>query len=55
MLGATYASVFPTSRHHQQVRLADLDGLKIVDAKYDGGVLMSSLLLAGDTIDGRSA
>lgn len=40
MLGATYASVFPTSRHHQQVRLADLDGLKIVDAKYDGGVLM---------------
>lgn len=47
MLGSTYASVFPASRSHQQVRIAELDGSKIVDAKYDGGILMVVAARAG--------
>jgi hypothetical protein len=36
MLGATYASIFPEAGSHHQVRVRELDGLKVVDAKYDG-------------------
>lgn len=44
MLGASYVSIFPEAGSHHQVRVSELDGLKVVDAKYDGaghkGVLM---------------
>lgn len=36
MLGASYASIFPEAGSHRQVRVRELDGLKVVDAKYDG-------------------
>lgn len=36
MLGASYASIFPEAGSHRQVRVSELDGLKVVDAKYDG-------------------
>jgi len=36
MLGASYASIFPEAGSHHQVRVRELDGLKIVDARYDG-------------------
>jgi hypothetical protein len=40
LLGATYVSVFPTQGASLQFRVPELDRAKIVDAKYDGGVLM---------------
>ena len=40
MLGATFVSLFPKSRHGYQVRVPDLDGYNITDAKFEGGVLM---------------
>jgi hypothetical protein len=40
LLGATYVSLFPTKGSHYQVRMPELDGRKILDAKFDGGVLM---------------
>jgi len=40
MLGTWYASVFPASKRSYQVRLADLDGYRVVDAKHDRGVLI---------------
>lgn len=40
MLGTWYASIFPESRKSHQVRLLELDGYQIADAKYDGGVMM---------------
>jgi hypothetical protein len=40
LLGATYVSVFPSHGASLQFRVPELDRAKIVDAKYDGGVLM---------------
>lgn len=40
MLGTYYASLFPEADTCHQVRLDVLDGYKIVEAKYDSGVLM---------------
>lgn len=40
MLGAWYASVFPLPGRSHQFHLKELDGLKMVDAKYDNGILM---------------
>jgi hypothetical protein len=40
MLGSVFVSLFPRSRAGYQVRVAELDGYKVVDAKFDGGVLM---------------
>lgn len=40
MLGAVFVSLFPRSKAGYQVRVAELDSYKIVDAKFDGGVLM---------------
>lgn len=40
MLGATWVSIFPRAGEAPQVRVPELDGKTIVDAKYDGGVLM---------------
>lgn len=36
MLGASYASIFPQAGSHHQVRVRELDGCRVVDAKYDG-------------------
>lgn len=40
LLGATYVSVFPESGTSYQVRVEELDGYQIIDAKYDNNVLM---------------
>lgn len=40
LLGASYVSLFPTKGTHYQVRIPELDGAKILDAKFDAGVLM---------------
>jgi hypothetical protein len=40
MLGAWYASVFPLPSRSYQFHLKELDGWKLVDAKFDNGVLM---------------
>ncbi len=40
MLGSVFASFFPRSHAGYQVRIPELDGYKLVEAKEDGGVLM---------------
>jgi hypothetical protein len=40
MLGAVYISLFPKSRVGYQIKVPELDKLKIIDAKFSGGVLM---------------
>lgn len=40
MLGAVYVSLFPRSRAGHQVRMPELDAYQILEAKFDGGVLM---------------
>lgn len=40
LLGATYASFFPNSGEHYQVNIKELDNKKIIDAKFEKGVLM---------------
>lgn len=41
MLGSIFVSLFPRSKAGCQVRIPELDTYKIVDAKYDGGILMA--------------
>jgi hypothetical protein len=50
LLGSTYVSVFPTSGASVQIRMPELDKVRIVDAKYDNGVLMV-LTAKGGTYD----
>lgn len=50
LLGSTYVSVFPTPGTSLQLRVPELDRARIVDAKYDGGVLMV-LAAKGGTYD----
>jgi hypothetical protein len=40
MLGTWYASLFPQPKSSYQIRLRELEGYRIVDAKYDNHVLM---------------
>jgi hypothetical protein len=40
MLGAVFVSLFPRSKAGYQVRVPELDSYKVIDAKFDGGVLM---------------
>lgn len=40
LLGACYASIFPVSKNCFQVHLKELDGWRIIDAKYESHVLM---------------
>lgn len=40
LLGAKWISIFPESGSHLQIRMPELDDYKILDAKYDDGVLM---------------
>ena len=40
MVGSVFVSLFPTSKAGYQVRMPELDGYRIMDAKFDGGVLM---------------
>lgn len=48
LLGSTFVSLFPKARHGYQVRIPELDGVKVLDAKFmawgplggHGGVLM---------------
>ena len=40
LLGSVFVSYFPTPSTHMQVRIQELDGYRILDAKYDRGVLM---------------
>jgi hypothetical protein len=41
LLGTYYASIFPEEGKCIQERLAFLDGYRIIDAKYDNGVIMA--------------
>jgi hypothetical protein len=40
LLGATFASFFPSPGSHYQVRIPELDAVKALYAKFDSGVLM---------------
>jgi hypothetical protein len=40
MIGSIFVSLFPASKLGYQVRVPELDSYKVVDAKFDGGVLM---------------
>jgi hypothetical protein len=40
MLGSAFVSLFPRSKAGYQVRIPELDLYKVMDAKFDGGVLM---------------
>jgi len=40
LFDAHYVSVFPVTKQCRQFALRELDGYRIVDAKYEGGVLM---------------
>ena len=46
-LGACFASVFPTDKTCYTVHVKELDGLRIVDAKFDNRVLMALTYEAG--------
>lgn len=40
LFDAYYVSIFPESKQCQQVVLRELDGLRVIDAKYEGKILM---------------
>jgi hypothetical protein len=40
LLGAVWMSIFPEAGSHVQIRFKELDDRKIVDAKFEQGVLM---------------
>lgn len=40
LLGSCWVSLFPEAESHIQIRIAELDDYKILDAKFDHGVLM---------------
>ena len=40
MLGSVFVSIFPRSKAGYQVRIPELDAYKILDAKFEGGVMM---------------
>jgi serine/threonine protein kinase len=40
LLGAYFISIFPKSKHHQQINVKELHGYTIIDAKFENGVLM---------------
>ena len=47
LLGAWYASLLPKRGHCYQVRLPELDGAQVLDAKFEGSVLMVIAVRAG--------
>ena len=40
LLGAAHVAIFPNAGQARQIRIPELDGYRIVDARYDRGVLM---------------
>lgn len=40
MIGSTFVSLFPRSRAGYQVRMPELDRYRVIEAKFDAGVLM---------------
>lgn len=40
LLEATYVSIFPTAKQHFQIRLKELEKHRVIDAKFDKGILM---------------
>lgn len=40
LLGACYASMFPSRSNHKQIHIKELDGARIFDARYSNNVLM---------------
>jgi len=40
LFDAYYVSIFPESKRCQQIALRELDGLRVIDAKYEGKILM---------------
>ncbi len=41
MLGSTWVSLFPAPNQGHQIRIRELEGLRLVDAMFSGGVLMA--------------
>lgn len=48
MLGSTFVSVFPRTRAGYQFRVGELDGYRIVEAKFEGQTLMAVASKAGE-------
>jgi len=46
MLGSIYVTIFPEPNKTIQIHLKELDGAKIIDAKFDGGILQVVALRA---------
>lgn len=44
LLGSFYVSIFPESGVHYQIHMKELDSHRVLDAKYDSGVLMVVIL-----------
>jgi hypothetical protein len=40
LFDAYYVSIFPVSKACQQIALRELDGLRVIDAKFEGKILM---------------
>jgi len=51
LLGSTFVSVFPQAEMSYQIRVKELVGLKVIDARYDGRVLMAIVATASGTYD----
>lgn len=47
MLGSVFVSLFPRTKASYQIRVPELDGVKVVEAKFDGGVLMTIVAKRG--------
>ena len=47
MLGSWYVSIFPEEKTSRTIKLDDLDGHRVIDAKYEFGVLMIVSILGG--------
>lgn len=40
LLDSCYVSMFPMPNKHVQIRIKELEGYKVIDGKFDSGVLM---------------
>lgn len=52
MLGSTFISLFPQAGQTYQVRIPELDGYRVLDAKFDTGAKGGVLMVIGHTAKG---
>lgn len=53
MLGSTFVSLFPKSGQTYQIRIPELDGYRVLEAKYDAGAQGGVLMVIGVTAKGQ--